>query len=64
MGDQKYLDAATGIFETLYRNTDDAWAFTVGVHALEIDLRDLPGGDYFCRMEAGGFAQTRRMVLF
>ncbi len=28
-GEQKYLDAATGFFETLYRNTDSTWAFTV-----------------------------------
>lgn len=39
-------------------------AYVAGVHTLEIDLRDLPGGVYFCGMEAGGFTQTRRMVLF
>lgn len=34
-----------------------------GLHSVEFDSGDLPSGVYFCRMEAGGVVQTRKMVL-
>jgi hypothetical protein len=34
-----------------------------GEHEVEWDARDLPSGIYFCRMEAGGFVDTRKLVL-
>jgi hypothetical protein len=34
-----------------------------GIHTIQWDASDCPSGIYLCRMEAGGFVQTRKMVL-
>jgi len=36
---------------------------TAGKYAVEFNGASLSSGVYFCRMEAGKFAGTRRMVL-
>jgi hypothetical protein len=34
-----------------------------GTYTVTWDASNLPSGLYFCRMEAAGFAQTRKMLL-
>ncbi len=34
-----------------------------GQHVLQFDARQLPSGVYFCRMQAGPFLETRKMLL-
>jgi glucuronoarabinoxylan endo-1,4-beta-xylanase len=34
-----------------------------GTHRLSWDAKDLPSGFYLCRMQAGGFVQSRKMLL-
>jgi hypothetical protein len=36
---------------------------TAGEHQVMWDATGLPSGVYLCRLEAGGMAQTRKMVL-
>jgi len=36
---------------------------TAGNHHLTWDAKDYPAGMYLCRMEAGGFRKTMKMVL-
>jgi len=36
---------------------------TAGLHSIRFDASDLPGGLYFYRLTAGGFSQTKTMVL-
>jgi len=36
---------------------------TAGSHSVQFDATGLPSGVYFCRMQAGEFSQTRRMML-
>ncbi|MFH1011241.1 MAG: right-handed parallel beta-helix repeat-containing protein [bacterium] len=43
---------------TLY----DSWQ-AAGSHTISWDVADLPSGVYFCRMQAAGFMQTRKMLL-
>jgi hypothetical protein len=37
--------------------------FPAGTHHVSWNAANLPSGIYFCRMEAAGFAQTRKMLL-
>ena len=34
-----------------------------GFHQVSVDASGLPSGVYFCRMQAGSFTETRRLVL-
>ena len=43
---------------TLVNETEQA-----GTHTVQFDASRLPGGVYFCRLRAGGFEQSRKMVL-
>ncbi len=40
----------------------NGWA-TPGPHETHWDATDVPSGIYFCRLETGGFSETRKMVL-
>jgi hypothetical protein len=34
-----------------------------GVHEVRFDAKGLASGTYFCRLQADGFVQTRKMIL-
>jgi hypothetical protein len=53
------------IFDLLGREVATPVKGTIpaGSYAVAWDAADLPSGIYFCRMEAAGFAQTRKIVL-
>ncbi|MGH7456792.1 MAG: T9SS type A sorting domain-containing protein, partial [bacterium] len=34
-----------------------------GYHQVQLDAKDLPGGLYFYRIQAGGFVETRKLTL-
>jgi len=53
------------VFDLLGREVTTLVQGTVpaGSYSVAWDATDLPSGIYFCRMEAAGFAQTRKMVL-
>ena len=34
-----------------------------GFHTVDFNAASLPSGVYFCRLQAGSFLQTRKMIL-
>jgi len=54
----KVFDALGREIETLINETQSA-----GRYSVEFDARHLPSGAYFYRLVAGGFSETKRLVL-
>jgi len=37
--------------------------FAAGIHTITFDAENLSSGTYVCKLEAGGFTQSRLMVV-
>jgi hypothetical protein len=54
------------LYDLIGREVQTLWAQQTppGLHSLTIDMREkVSSGVYYCRMDAGGFSQTVRIVL-
>ncbi len=60
----KVYDVAGKLVKTLVNREQDAGSYSVLWDGRDSQARRVAGGVYFYRLEAGGFSETRPMVLF